>query len=82
MLLQYSTLLCLGPHSNLLTPKEIIDKLNSEIVLFFNSPEIQKKYSAQGLQIATSKTDEFSDFLHSEVSQYEKVIKAANLTID
>ncbi len=64
------------------TPKEIIDKLNSEIVLFFNSPEIQKKYSAQGLQIATSKTDEFSDFLHSEVSQYEKVIKAANLTID
>lgn len=64
------------------TPKEIIDKLNSEIVQFLNSAEIQKKYSAQGLQIATSKVEEFNDFLHTEVTQYEKVIKTANLTIE
>jgi tripartite-type tricarboxylate transporter receptor subunit TctC len=64
------------------TPKEIIDKLNSEIVLFFNSAEIQKKYTAQGLQISTSRPEEFGDFLRTEVSQYEKVIKAANLIIE
>ncbi len=64
------------------TPKELIEKLNSEIVLFFNSTEIQKKYTAQGLQISTSRPEEFSDFLHTEVLQYEKVIKAANLTIE
>ncbi len=64
------------------TPKEIIDKLNSEIVLFLNSTEIQKKYTAQGLQISTSRPEEFGDFLRNEVAQYEKVIKAANLTIE
>ncbi len=64
------------------TPKEIIDKLNSEVVLFFNSTEIQKKYTAQGLQISTSRPEEFGEFLRTEVTQYEKVIKAANLTID
>ena len=64
------------------TPKEIIDKLNSEVVLFFNSTEIQKKYTAQGLQISTSRPEEFGEFLRTEVTQYEKVIKAANLTFD
>lgn len=64
------------------TPKEIIEKLNSEIVLFLNSPEIQKKYTAQGLEVTTSKAEEFSTFLHNEVMQYEKVIKLANINID
>jgi tripartite-type tricarboxylate transporter receptor subunit TctC len=64
------------------TPKDIVEKLNNEIVLFFNSLDIQKKYTAQGLQISTSRPEEFNEFLRTEVSQYEKVIKAANLTIE
>ena len=64
------------------TPMGIINLLNTEMVSFLNTSEIQQKYTQQGLQISTTRVDEFKDFLHSEVSQYEKVIKSAHLQID
>jgi tripartite-type tricarboxylate transporter receptor subunit TctC len=61
------------------TPKEIIEKLNSALTTYLNSSDMQKKYSQQGLQITTSKPGEFTDFLHAEVEQYEKVIRKSNI---
>jgi tripartite-type tricarboxylate transporter receptor subunit TctC len=63
------------------TQREVIEKLNHDLVEFLNSTEIQKRYTLQGLQISTSKPYEFTEFLHSEVMQYEKVIKSANIQI-
>ena len=64
------------------TPKDIVNLINAEIVTFLNTSEIQQKYTQQGLQITTTRADEFKDFLHGEVTQYEKVIKSAHLQID
>ena len=64
------------------TPREIVEKINTEMVSFLNSREIQQKYTQQGLQISTTRVEEFKEFLHTEVNQYEKVIKSAHLQIE
>jgi tripartite-type tricarboxylate transporter receptor subunit TctC len=67
------------PHG---TPKEIVDKLNKEINLALKDPEILARVKDLGGIPAPGTPEEFGEFLKAETAKWEKVVRAANLSID
>ena len=67
------------PHG---TPKEIVDKLNHEINEALKDPGMLKKLGdLGGIPVAGTPAD-FGKFLAAETAKWEKVVRAANLSIE
>ena len=64
------------------TPKEIVARLNTEIIKIFNSPEMRESLSKQGAEVRTNTPDEFSAFIRDEKARWAKVVKEANVKIE
>ena len=67
------------PHS---TPKEIVDKLNHEINEALKDPGMQKKLGDLGGIPVSGTPADFGKFLAAETAKWEKVVRAANLSIE
>ncbi len=63
-------------------PKEMILKLNAEINKALQNPELQKKLSDQGADIAGSTPDQFANLILGEMSRWGKVVKESGAMID
>ena len=64
------------------TPKELVARLNTEIIKIFNSPEMRENLSKQGAEVRTNTPDEFSTFIRDEKARWAKVVKEANVKIE
>jgi tripartite-type tricarboxylate transporter receptor subunit TctC len=63
------------------TPKEIVDRLNSEINLALKDPGMQAKLKDLGGAVVSGAPADFGKFLAAETAKWEKVVKAANLSV-
>jgi len=61
------------------TPRDIINRLNQEIVAVLNQAEIKEYLFKLGLDVSPSTPEDFGAYIRSEKTQWEKVIKAAGL---
>ena len=61
------------------TPKEIIAKLNGEIVRMLNTPEVRGRISREGADPIGSSPEQFAERLKSEITKWSKVIKSSGL---
>jgi tripartite-type tricarboxylate transporter receptor subunit TctC len=68
-----------APHG---TPKEIVDLLNKEINLALKDPGMLAKLKDLGGIADPGTPAEFAKFLASETAKWEKVVHAANLSIE
>ena len=64
------------------TPREIIDRLNMEIIKTMKNPEIAERFSSQGAEPITNTPDEFARTIRDDVTKWAKVIKATGLKLD
>jgi tripartite-type tricarboxylate transporter receptor subunit TctC len=64
------------------TPKDIVDKLNKEIVAIMKDPDTAKKFADQGADIVTGSPDDFAKLVQSELAKWSKFIKEAKITAD
>jgi tripartite-type tricarboxylate transporter receptor subunit TctC len=64
------------------TPREIVNRLNTEMVKIMRSPEITSRFNNAGVDVVASSPDEFSVFLKSEVARWAKVVQDANIKAD
>jgi tripartite-type tricarboxylate transporter receptor subunit TctC len=67
------------PHG---TPKPIVDKLNAEINAALKDPTMLKKLADLGGIPVPGTADDFKVFLTNETAKWEKVVHAANLSIN
>ncbi len=67
------------PHG---TPKEVVDLLNKEINLALEDSEIQARIRDLGGIAAPGNAADFGNFLKNETAKWEKVVKAANVSIE
>ena len=67
------------PHG---TPKEVVDLLNNEINAALKDPEIQARLKDLGGIAAPGTPQQFGDFLKNETAKWEKVVRAANVSIE
>ena len=64
------------------TPREIIGRLNGEIIKLLNSADVKERFGKQGVEVRTSTPEQFSTFLRSEVDRWGKVIREAGIKAD
>ena len=64
------------------TPKEIVVRLNAEMVKIMRSPEVTDRFNKAGVDVVASSSEDFSVFLKSEVVRWAKVVQDANIKAD
>jgi tripartite-type tricarboxylate transporter receptor subunit TctC len=64
------------------TPKEIVDLLNKEINEALKDPTVQARLKDLGGIPVPGSPDDFGKFLTNETAKWEKVVHAANLSIE
>ena len=64
------------------TPRDIIGKLNTEIVRILKLPDVRERLVAQGAEPVGDSPEEFAKFIQSEAAKWGKVIRALNLKIE
>jgi tripartite-type tricarboxylate transporter receptor subunit TctC len=64
------------------TPREIVTRLNAEVVKALAHPEVKKRLLESGI-IATSSTPEaFTAYVKAEAAKWEKVIRDAKISVE
>ena len=64
------------------TPKEIVAKMNAEIVKALKAPDIRDFITREGGDPVGSSPEELAKYFQREVGKYAKVIKAGNITAE
>jgi tripartite-type tricarboxylate transporter receptor subunit TctC len=61
------------------TPREIVERLNSEIVKALRRADINERFAAQALDPAYLSVAQFSDYIKAEATRWGKLIKEAGI---
>jgi len=64
------------------TPKPIVNRLNKEISLALQRPDMKERLSALGYEFKPNSPEEFASFVAGEVQKWGKVVKASGAKAD
>jgi tripartite-type tricarboxylate transporter receptor subunit TctC len=64
------------------TPREIVQRLNAEMVKILTSPDIKERFGRIGVEVVAGTPEQFSAHLKREVSRWAKVVHDANIRAD
>jgi len=64
------------------TPREIVNRLNSEIHKALASADLKQRLAASGVEPLVSTPEQFAGFIKSEIVRYAKVIKDAGIRVE
>jgi tripartite-type tricarboxylate transporter receptor subunit TctC len=64
------------------TPRDVIMKLNFEIVKALQLAEVKERLASQGFETITSTPEEFAAYLKSEIVKWAKIVKASGAKVD
>ncbi len=64
------------------TPKEIVNKLNTEIAKILTMPDMKEKLVSQGLEPFVSTPNQFAALIKSDMTKFGQVIKTANIKLE
>jgi tripartite-type tricarboxylate transporter receptor subunit TctC len=62
------------------TPKEIVTRLNAEIVRILQAPDMRQRLVADGTDPVGNSPDEFASYIKSELTKWGKVARDAGIT--
>jgi len=64
------------------TPREIVARLNSDLVAILESADTRERLLPAGLEPSPSSPEEFSEVIRSEISRWAKVIRDAKIEVN
>ena len=64
------------------TPKEIINKLHTEIVKAMNSPELKERLAVLGVEPTTSTPDQLALLMKDDLVRWAKIVKNSGAQLD
>ncbi len=64
------------------TPKEIVARLNAEIVKALADPDVREKLVQQGLTVRGTSAQELGAATREQLARYARLIRQANITMD
>ena len=63
-------------------PRDVVAKLNTEIVKILREPATREKIAAQGFNIVTSTPDELAAYIRSEHDKWGKLVKVSGAKVE
>lgn len=64
------------------TPRQIIDKLNAEIVRMLPLPDVKERLAGDGSEFGKNTPELFGQFIRAELDKWRKVIRTANVKLE
>ncbi len=64
------------------TPREIIDKINREVLGILQLPDVKERFATLGADPAGTTPGEFATFINVEIEKWTRVIKQSGTTVD
>ena len=64
------------------TPRNVINRLNAELLKIMHAPELKEKLAATGTDPLTSTPEEFAAYIKREIAKWGDVIRKAGLKAD
>jgi tripartite-type tricarboxylate transporter receptor subunit TctC len=64
------------------TPREIVQKLNTDISRILSTPEARKLMASAGVDVATSTPEDFGRLMQSELDRWGKVVRETGATVN
>ena len=64
------------------TPKDVVARLNREIVKLMNLPDVREKFAQQSVDPATGSPEEFARLIRDEVTRWSTVIRSAGIKME
>jgi tripartite-type tricarboxylate transporter receptor subunit TctC len=64
------------------TPREVIQRLNTEITAILAIPDVQKRFVDLGFDVVGDTPDEFAAFLRAENAKWKKIAEIAGTKLD
>ena len=64
------------------TPREIVNRLNTEIAKIMNTPETQKAMFDAGVEVSLSTPEALSQLMASDLDKWGKVVKEAGIRLE
>jgi len=61
------------------TPRDVITRLNREMVTILQTPDVREKFAADGGDPAGTSPEEFGRYIKSETEKWQKVAKSAGI---
>ena len=61
------------------TPKDIVARLNAELVKAVRQPDMREKLSGEGGEVVGSTAEEFAAFMKTELASSARLVKLANI---
>jgi tripartite-type tricarboxylate transporter receptor subunit TctC len=64
------------------TPKDVVNKLNADLITAVRSPEIQERFANLTVDTITNTPQEFDAFIRSEMAFWGEVVRNAGIRLD
>ncbi|MBK6863684.1 MAG: tripartite tricarboxylate transporter substrate binding protein [Ideonella sp.] len=64
------------------TPAAVVQRLGDEVIKALQAPQVAKRFTDQGLDVAPLAPQEFKPFMEAEAQRWSKVIKDAGIRIE
>ena len=64
------------------TPRDIVTRLNSEIVKILALPDVKQRLSEQGAEPAGTTPEQFAAYIQSEIGKYADIIRKSGAKVD
>jgi tripartite-type tricarboxylate transporter receptor subunit TctC len=64
------------------TPREVVTKLNGEVLRVMQASDIQARLTTEGAKSSAKTPEEFGAFVRSEIAKWAKVIQQAGIRVD
>ena len=62
------------------TPRDIVNRLNAEVLKALDSPEVKERFQALGAEPFVMSPEQFDAYLKNEIEANAKLVKAAGIT--
>src|SRR5713226_6708819 len=78
----YEMVLWIGVFAPAGTPREVVSKLNTEVVRIVKLPDIREKLDGMGVDPLGNTSEQTAEWIRREIAKYGPVVRAANIRAD
>jgi tripartite-type tricarboxylate transporter receptor subunit TctC len=61
------------------TPRDIVQKVQAEVVLALKQPQVTQRFSISGIEAVTSTPEAFDQLIKDEILLFKKLATASNI---